>query len=227
MNEIHAERFERVTQNLAAMGLTQMVVSDPPTIFYLTGVRIFHPGERMLALLLKADGGHRMFVNALFGTPDTDIPVENYRDGEDAPAKLLPWLDKDKPLGIDKNWPARFLLRLMELNAAPAYQNASAACDDARAIKDEAEQAAMRASSKVNDDCMAEFAALIRPGVTEKQMAEEIKAIYAAHGCSGVSFEPICGFGAHAADPHHGNDDTPLTAGQCVLIDVGGVYRDY
>lgn len=227
MNEIHAERFERVTQNLAAMGLTQMVVSDPPTIFYLTGVRIFHPGERMLALLLKADGGHRMFVNALFGTPDTDIPVENYRDGEDAPAKLLPWLDKDKPLGIDKNWPARFLLRLMELNAAPAYRNASAACDDARAIKDEAEQAAMRASSKVNDDCMAEFAALIRPGVTEKQMAEEIKAIYAAHGCSGVSFEPICGFGAHAADPHHGNDDTPLTAGQCVLIDVGGVYRDY
>ena len=227
MNEIHAERFERVTQNLAAMGLTQMVVSDPPTIFYLTGVRIFHPGERMLALLLKADGGHRMFVNALFGTPDTDIPVENYLDGEDAPAKLLPWLDKDKPLGIDKNWPARFLLRLMELNAAPAYQNASAACDDARAIKDEAEQAAMRASSKVNDDCMAEFAALIRPGVTEKQMAEEIKAIYAAHGCSGVSFEPICGFGAHAADPHHGNDDTPLTAGQCVLIDVGGVYRDY
>ena len=84
MNEIHAERFERVTQNLAAMGLTQMVVSDPPTIFYLTGVRIFHPGERMLALLLKADGGHRMFVNALFGTPDTDIPVENYLDGEDA-----------------------------------------------------------------------------------------------------------------------------------------------
>ncbi len=227
MNEIHAERFERVIQNLAAMGLTQMVVSDPPTIFYLTGVRIFHPGERMLALLLKADGGHRMFVNALFGTPDTDIPVENYLDGEDAPAKLLPWLDKDKPLGIDKNWPARFLLRLMELNAAPAYRNASAACDDARAIKDEAEQAAMRASSKVNDDCMAEFAALIRPGVTEKQMAEEIKAIYAAHGCSGVSFEPICGFGAHAADPHHGNDDTPLTAGQCVLIDVGGVYRDY
>ena len=67
MNEIHAERLERVTQNLAAMGLTQMVVSDPPTIFYLTGVRIFHPGERMLALLLKADGGHRMFVNALFG----------------------------------------------------------------------------------------------------------------------------------------------------------------
>ena len=226
MKTLYAARFARVTENLARQGLTQMIVSDPPTIFYLTGVRI-QPGERMLALLLRADGNHRFFVNALFGTPEAGIPVENYSDGEDAPAKLLPWLERDKPLGIDKNWPARFLLRLMELDAAPAYRNASAACDDARAVKDAAEQEAMRASSKVNDDCMAEFEALIRPGITEKEMAEAIRGIYAAHGCSGVSFPPICGFGAHAADPHHDNDDTPLEAGQCVLIDVGGVYQDY
>ena len=141
MKTLYAARFARVTENLARQGLTQMIVSDPPTIFYLTGVRI-QPGERMLALLLRADGNHRFFVNALFGTPEAGIPVENYSDGEDAPAKLLPWLERDKPLGIDKNWPARFLLRLMELDAAPAYRNASAACDDARAIKDAAEQEA-------------------------------------------------------------------------------------
>ena len=161
MKTLYAARFARVTENLARQGLTQMIVSDPPTIFYLTGVRI-QPGERMLALLLRADGNHRFFVNALFGAPEAGIPVENYSDGEDAPAKLLPWLERDKPLGIDKNWPARFLLRLMELDAAPAYRNASAACDDARAVKDAAEQEAMRASSKVNDDCMAEFEALIQ-----------------------------------------------------------------
>lgn len=226
LKELYAARFARVARGLAAQGLTQMIVSDPPTIFYLTGVRL-NPGERMLALLLRADGAHRLFVNALFGRPEAGIPVENFSDGEDAPAKLLPWLERDKPLGIDKNWPARFLLRLMELNAAPAYRNASAACDDARAVKDAAEQEAMRASSRVNDDCMAEFRALIRPGITEKEMADAIRGIYAAHGCSDVSFAPICGFGPHAADPHHENDDTPLAAGQCVLIDVGGVYHDY
>lgn len=106
MKTLYAARFARVTENLARQGLTQMIVSDPPTIFYLTGVRI-QPGERMLALLLRADGNHRFFVNALFGTPEAGIPVENYSDGEDAPAKLLPWLERDKPLGIDKNWPAR------------------------------------------------------------------------------------------------------------------------
>ena len=101
MKTLYAARFARVTENLARQGLTQMIVSDPPTIFYLTGVRI-QPGERMLALLLRADGNHRFFVNALFGTPEAGIPVENYSDGEDAPAKLLPWLERDKPLGIDK-----------------------------------------------------------------------------------------------------------------------------
>lgn len=101
MTELYAARFARVTQNLAAQGLSQMIVSDPPTIFYLTGIRL-NPGERMLALLLRADGAHRFFVNALFGQPDAGVPVENYSDGEDAPAKLLPWLERDKPLGIDK-----------------------------------------------------------------------------------------------------------------------------
>ena len=65
MKTLYAARFARVTENLARQGLTQMIVSDPPTIFYLTGVRI-QPGERMLALLLRADGNHRFFVNALF-----------------------------------------------------------------------------------------------------------------------------------------------------------------
>ena len=43
MKTLYAARFARVTENLARQGLTQMIVSDPPTIFYLTGVRI-QPG---------------------------------------------------------------------------------------------------------------------------------------------------------------------------------------
>ena len=223
---MNQQRIDRVLRNLQQSGLTQMIVSDPTAIFYLAGVRV-QPGERMLALLLRADGQHRLFVNALFGKPECGIPLVSFTDNDDAAGCILPHLDPQQPLGIDKNWPARFLLRLMELNAAPAYRNASLCVDAARAIKGEDEKAAMRRSSATNDACMAEFAALIRPGITEKQMAQQVKAIYAAHGCSAVSFEPICAFADHAADPHHENDDTPLEKGMCVLIDVGGVQDDY
>ena len=58
MKELYAARIARVLENLQAQGLEQMIVSDPTTIFYLTGVRI-QPGERMLALLLRStDLGH-------------------------------------------------------------------------------------------------------------------------------------------------------------------------
>ena len=51
MKTLYAARFVRVTENLARQGLTQMIVSDPPTIFYLTGVRI-QPGERIAQLVI-------------------------------------------------------------------------------------------------------------------------------------------------------------------------------
>ncbi len=219
-------RLERVRAEMAAHGLTQLVVSDPMTIFYLTGLRI-DPGERMYCLLLSSDGSARLFVNRLFGTPDVGLPVINFDDTDDAPALLAPYLNVEKALGVDKDWPARFLLRLQELPVAREYRVGSICCDMVRAVKDEAEQQAMIRSSQVNDSCMVEFAAAIHPGVTERQLAEKILAIYKAHGCSGPSFEPIVAFADDAADPHHQNSDRVLQPGEMVLLDVGGVYQDY
>lgn len=219
-------RLERVRAEMAAHGLTQLIVSDPTTIFYLTGLNI-DPGERMYCLLLSADGSARLFLNRLFGTPDVGLPVVNFDDTDDAPALMAPYLDCHKALGVDKDWPARFLLRLQELPVAREYRVGSICCDMVRAVKDEAEQKAMIASSKVNDDCMAEFAAAVRPGVTELELAEKIKEIYKAHGCTGVSFEPIVAFGDDAADPHHQNSTRALKEGEMVLLDVGGVYDNY
>ena len=99
----------------------------------------------------------------LFGTPDVGLPVVNFDDTDDAPALLAPYLDAKKALGVDKDWPARFLLRLQELPVAREYRVGSICCDMVRAVKDAAEQKAMIESSAVNDACMAEFAAAVRP----------------------------------------------------------------
>ena len=47
-------RIERVINELRKNGLTQMIVSETIAIKYLTGVTVY-PGERLFALLLKAD----------------------------------------------------------------------------------------------------------------------------------------------------------------------------
>ena len=107
------KRIDRVLRKMEEAGLTQLLVTDPLSIRYLTGETIW-PGERMLALLLRADQAHRFFVNALFPAPACGIPVVRFSDTDDGPARIVPFLDREKPLGVDKTWPARFLIRLME-----------------------------------------------------------------------------------------------------------------
>ena len=46
---MNPDRLQSLLRGMADLGIPQMVVSDPPAIFYLTGKWI-HPGQRMLAL---------------------------------------------------------------------------------------------------------------------------------------------------------------------------------
>ena len=63
------ERLNRVMQKLEAMGIQQMVITDPVSIFYLTGYSI-DPGERLFALYVNKNGGNKLFVNLLFHVPE-------------------------------------------------------------------------------------------------------------------------------------------------------------
>ena len=59
------ERIERTLQEMKKLGLSQMVVTDPASLFYFTD-HYEEPFERFWALLLKADGAHRLVANRLF-----------------------------------------------------------------------------------------------------------------------------------------------------------------
>ncbi|MBE6042120.1 MAG: aminopeptidase P family protein, partial [Clostridiales bacterium] len=130
-------------------------------------------------------------------------------------------------LGVDKDIKARFLLPLMEKGAAAGFINSSLAVDTTRGIKDDDEKAKMRRASQINDAAMAEFRALVKEGVTEKEIEEQMLDIYLKLGAEGFSFDPIVSFGANAADPHHSPDGTVLRKGDVVLFDVGCIADGY
>ena len=67
-------RVNRVLKALEDMGLSQMLIVDPMTIYYLTGVYIA-PCERFYGLYLRADGKHVYFLNRLFHVPE-DVGIE-------------------------------------------------------------------------------------------------------------------------------------------------------
>ena len=224
---MYEERTAKVLKNMEEKGLEQMLVSDPPSIYYLTGKWIL-PNERLLALYLNKNGNHKLFVNKLF-TVDGDIGIEKvwFSDTDPGCEIIAGYTDHDKLLGIDKKMAARFLLELMELGAGSGFKNASECVDKARRVKDEYEKEKMILASKLNDQAMERFKGLIREGVTELQVAAEMNAIYKELGTEGPSFGPLVSFGANAAIGHHKPDLTVLKPGDCVLFDVGCKKNNY
>ena len=116
--------------------IPQLIVTSMESIFYLTG-KMISPGERLLALYLNINGNHRLFINELFPVHE-DLGVEKvwFDDTKDAVKIISEYIEKGKTIGIDKNWPARFLLHLMELNNDSKYVNSSFIIDTLRMCKD-------------------------------------------------------------------------------------------
>ena len=213
---MHTDRIARVRANLAARGLTQLIVVDPLSIWWLTGYYT-EPYERFLALFIPAAGTPTLLVNRLFA----DAHVVAFSDTDDPVPLVIELCDAARPLGVDKELAARWLVPLMQAGAASAFAVASDAVDDARALKDARERELMRAASRVNDEAMQWLVEQVRPGATELEIAEGLLGTYRRLGAQDHSFSPIVSFGANAADPHHEPDGTVLEAGDMVLFDVG------
>lgn len=220
-------RTERIMEALAKRGLSQMLVVDPMSVYYMTGVYV-EPYERFFGLLLRKEGGHVLFLNNLFSIPEgVEIEKVWYSDTDPIMDYVMKYIDPAEKLGVDKDLKARFLLPLMENHAAAGFENSSLAIDLTRGIKDDEEKEKMRAASRINDQAIARFRELVKEGVTEKEIADQTLEIYKELGAEGFSFSPIVSFGANAADPHHMPDDTVLKAGDVILFDVGCVKDGY
>lgn len=220
-------RLSRTMQAMADGALRQTFVTDPASIEWLCGFGI-DPGERFYGLLLREGRQPLLFVNDLFPIPaDLGIEVQGFRDTDDPLRLLAAQLDPSMPLGVDKFMPAQFLLPLRDQKAASDFVLGSFAVDGARSIKDAGEIELMRRASALNDEAMAWLVTQVHEGVTEARIAAALLDEYKRLGAQGFSFSPIISFGAHAADPHHEPDDTPLAPGDVVLFDVGCALDGY
>lgn len=220
-------RVNNVLRKMEEQNLEQIIVTSPPAIFYLTG-KWFSPGERMLALYLNTDGNHKFIVNKLFPIDnDLGIDILWYSDTDNAIQVLCTVVDNTKALGVDKNWPAHFLIDLIEKKGAKSFVNSSPIIDRLRMIKDEEEIEKMRESSKINDKVMIELLENIKEGQTERYYCDLLKGLYEKHGVNSFSFSPIVAVNPNGSNPHHESDNSVIKKGSSIVIDIGGVYDSY
>lgn len=215
-------KVKNVYESMKAEGVQWLIVSEPSAIKYLTG-RMIHAGERMMVLLLNAVEEKTDFIlSKLFPqSGEVGCPVTYFDDVDDYVGMLAGMINSGDVIGVDKEWPAKFLLRLMQLMPEKRFINGSYILDQIRQIKSEKEQELMLEASRINDLAMERLIPLVSKGYTENQLGDELLKIYLDLGAEGFSFDPICCYAANTADPHHENDGTTGKTGDAVVLDIG------
>jgi Xaa-Pro aminopeptidase len=99
--------------------------------------------------------------------------------------------------------------------------------ENLRAVKDAAEIVRIRDSARLGSQVMEETIRLIRPGVTELDIAAEIGYRMRRKGASGESFEAIVAAGPRSALPHARPTPRRIGKNELVVLDLGAILRRY
>ena len=96
-----------------------------------------------------------------------------------------------------------------------------------RASKNEEEIACMIRAQRISEAALEETLQIIRPGMTEKEVAAELVYRMLRHGSEGNSFDPIVVTGKNTSLPHGVPGDTVIREGDFVTMDFGSLSGGY
>lgn len=95
-----------------------------------------------------------------------------------------------------------------------------------RAVKSEAELAAMRRAAEITSLAFARIAPMIQPGTNEAEIEAAILQCYRDNGATGVAFKSIVASGENALLPHYERNNDTLDDG-FIVIDIGCMVDGY
>ena len=94
-------------------------------------------------------------------------------------------------------------------------------------IKKSADLLSILKAEAMGDRCFEHIIGYIRPGMTEKQVADEIEHTLYALGAEGLAFETICVSGINSNQPHGVPSDKVIEEGDLLTMDFGAVYEGF
>jgi Xaa-Pro aminopeptidase len=216
---------------MVELGVDALLLSLGADLPWLTGYEAM-PLERLTMLVLPADDEATLVVPAL----------EAPRVAEDRSLFCMrPWSETEDPVAIvgglvgrrsllavsDRTW-ASFVLALQDRLPGSTWGSASEVTSSLRAVKDEAEIAALRRAGAAADRVAAQLMAGDVPlmGRSESDVAADLGRRLRAEGHQRVNFA-IVGSGPNSASPHHEPGPRRIGAGEAVVCDFGGALDGY
>jgi Xaa-Pro aminopeptidase len=228
METMIASRLKRVRRALEGVGANILVETHPPNIYYLSGftgdsgvllveissVRLFTDGRFTIQAREEAPGirTHVHRGGPLLAAVGDYMRRKRHIRAAIAPSRLslAGWNIVKKAGGKGVRWVAMDGL-----------------VDQLRAVKDSSEIERIRDAARVGSEVMEETIRLVRPGVTELDLAAEIGYRMRRKGASGESFEAIVAAGPRSALPHARPTARQIGKNELVVLDLGAILRCY
>src|SRR3989344_5314063 len=199
------------------------LVSDPTNIRYLTGFVSAEPHAREAFVLITPKQTY-LFTNSLYleqaktlGFPVVAISRDNPIYQAVVPLVRGPLHFEESDLTVAE------YNQFKNISLIPTRNKIEAR----RMIKKKHEIASIRLAAKLTDQCFSHIKSLIKPRVTEAQLAWEIESFICTKGAA-LAFSPIVAFGNSTSQPHYqGVALKTLSEQDIVLFDFGARVNGY
>ena len=220
------DRRARAVERTQAARLPALVVSHLPNIRYLSGFT----GSNALLLLSGRD-------SLLYTDPRYELQAQDECDckvqvvrGKFFPA-LIQTLRRRRirAAGVEADRLSYHDYRELagQSDGAIKLTPITGIVEGLRAVKSPAEIEAIRASVQLNSKVYSRVLRLVKPDITELELAAEIEYHMKRLGASGPAFETIVAAGPRSALPHARPTSQPVGTDRLLLIDMGASLNGY
>lgn len=211
---------------MAAPKIEAFLVSSLPNVQYLTGF-----SGSAGALLVTAHSSFfftdsRYDLQAREEVQDSRVTIVKEFAGVAAARRAA--RRREDRIGFEaETLPYQGYRRLLELLPRKKRVPTRGLVEALRVEKDPGEIAQIRQAVELASRAFAETLPLLRPGVTEMEVAAEIEYRMRRYGGEKPSFETIVAFGPRSALPHARAGARRLLPKECVLMDLGVILNGY
>lgn len=96
-----------------------------------------------------------------------------------------------------------------------------------RQAKNEDEVKLIRSAAAITDKAMMLVSKIMKPGMTEREVAWKLEVLMREAGADGMAFPIIVASGANGAMAHHNPSDKIIQIGEAVIVDMGARANGY
>ena len=219
------ERLRRLQEQLKKESLEALLITHPANRFYLSGFSGSH------GLLLISPGDALLF---------TDFRYLEQAEKEAPLFRVCPWKAKLsdalaphiaeagwRTLGFEEEQVTCSLYRELKEGLPLELLPTKGLVEALRAVKSEAEAEILRRGAAIMDQAFEFLLGLVKPGMTEQEVALELEYYLRRRGSTETLFRYIVASGVRGSLPHGIASEKAIQRGELITVDFTGTFGAY